>query len=473
MPALTAAALALALALGRAGEGAPDAADPVAGPAPEDADGAPALARRYVVERIAFAGLERTRSSELRKHLLLKEGDLLDEEAVLLSRLRLGQLGWFSRVDAHVERGRARGLVVLVFTVRERNTLLVSDLFVGSTDPQPLYGGLGLVEHNFLGRGLGLQGAFVYGGSSDVPLAPSRLSLRGAFSAPSLVVRGVRVHAAASLLFVRGEEITCSDPDCDAFASRFAGAPRLRYSRRGGALEAGTRTSPFARVLVGVRAERVTATQDRGAADLLDAGGGPLPPLRLGRSTLTALTLGWVRDTRDDPFLPRAGTRLDAGVTAGLEALGGDYEYSRYLVQGEWALSPWRDHGLRLQAALGAVQGDAPFFDRFYAADWAYESFGPALGRALELNFSTDSRYDRLLGMGGAEWAVPLWSRSGRLFHRGYLALGARAVWSAADAEAGRTRASRSPLSAEAALRFDTPVGRFNLSLGYALDNFL
>jgi hypothetical protein len=118
------------------------------------------------------------------------------------------------------------------------------------------------------------------------------------------------------------------------------------------------------------------------------------------------------------------------------------------------------------------VQGDAPFFERFYAADWAYFSLGPALGRALELNFSTDSRYDRLLAMAGAEWAVPLWSR-GAAFHAGYLALGARALWTAREADAGRTRASRVPVSAEAALRVDTAVGTFNVSLGYLLDNFL
>jgi hypothetical protein len=115
------------------------------------------------------------------------------------------------------------------------------------------------------------------------------------------------------------------------------------------------------------------------------------------------------------------------------------------------------------------VQGDAPFFERFYAADWSYFSVGPALGRALDLNFSTDSRYDRFLAMAGAEWGIPLWS-GGRALHRGYLALGARAVWTAAEADEARTRASRWPLSAEAALRFDTPIGAFNVSLGYLLD---
>jgi outer membrane protein insertion porin family len=472
MPIPLAAALALALAAAQAGP-EPGAPEEIPGAEPPAAvpDGAP-LARRWIVERIEFVGLERTRPSEARKHVLVREGDLLDDQAVLLSRLRLVQLGWFRRVETRVARGTVRGQVVLVFEVEERNTLLVSDLFIGSTDPQPVYGGLGLAEHNFLGRGLGLAGAFVYGGTpSQQPLAPTRLSLRGAFTAPDVEFLGVSAHLGVSALWMRGEELTCRDPGCEPFALRFGDAPRLRYSRRGAAVELGSRTGPFARVVGGLRVEQITATSLPGRAAELDEGGGPSPFVKDGRSTLAALSFAFARDTRDDPFFPRGGTRLDAGLTLGSRAFGGGYDYARILVQGEVNVSPRRDHGLRLQLALGLVQGDAPFFERFYAADWAYFSLGPALGRALDLNFSTDSRYDRILAMGGAEWGIPLWS-GGRVFHRGYVALGARAIWSAAESDVSRTHASRTPLSAECALRFDTPVGAFNVSLGYLLDNF-
>ena len=91
------------------------------------------------------------------------------------------------------------------------------------------------------------------------------------------------------------------------------------------------------------------------------------------------------RDTRSDLFLPEDGVRLTVNVTFASPALGGDYEYARLLVQLETDHRlPW-GHGLRLLGAAGTVQGDAPFFDRFYAADWAYFTIGPALGRALEL----------------------------------------------------------------------------------------
>src|SRR3990172_2310626 len=115
------------------------------------AEPSPPMTRRYAIERIRLDGLERTRPSEVRRHLSVAEGELLDDASVLLSRLRLLQLGWFSRVETRVERGSERGQVVLVFSFTERNTLIVSDLVIGSTGPQPLYGGLGLSEGNFLG----------------------------------------------------------------------------------------------------------------------------------------------------------------------------------------------------------------------------------------------------------------------------------------------------------------------------------
>jgi hypothetical protein len=158
-------------------------------------------------------------------------------------------------------------------------------------------------------------------------------------------------------------------------------------------------------------------------------------------------------------------------VTFSSRLLGSDYEYSRYLLQGESAFG-LLGLPLRLQVLVGAAQGDAPFFERFYGADLSYFAVGPALGRAMELNHSTDSRYDAFAAMTGLEYGLRLWRR-GAFFHRGYLALGARAVWSSATLGGRRTPFSSTPASVEAALRFDTPVGTFNATLGALLDIFL
>jgi outer membrane protein insertion porin family len=239
----------------------------------------------------------------------------------------------------------------------------------------------------------------------------------------------------------------------------------VRYQRAAGEATVGLRPGAFERVYGTFRFERVYA-----------AGAGPNVPevgstLLDGWSNASALTLTYEMDTREDFFFPREGLRALAQVTFGSRLLGGDYEYSRYLLTLDSAFSLLR-LPLRFQGALGAAQGNAPFFERFYAADFSYFAIGPALARALELNFSTDARYDAFVSMAGLEYGIPLWSGD-RFFRRGYLALGLRAVYSTALLGGGRTRFSSSPLSGDLALRLDTPVGVFNVSLGYALDNAL
>jgi len=481
MPSLLPALLALALAAPESGA-APAAPTPPAPPAPATSPSPPdpgldpgppnlpVASRRYQVEKIRFAGLRRVDEAEARRHLLIEEGELLDEERVLLSRLRLLQLGWFSKVGTRVERGSGRGLVAVVFDVVERNTLLVTDVILGSTGPEPVYGGFGLSQQNFLGRGFGLSGAFVYGGSPEGrPQDPDRFAVRASFFAPNVelphVPRGLVLGA--TLLFVRGEEFACADPECDAYSDDYGAAPRVRYRRFSGEGTIGVRPGPFERLLATYRFERVQAE----ASGTIASPPGEELAVIDGRSRVSALTGTYELDTRDDFFYPTEGIRGLAQVTFGSRVLGGDYEYSRYLLSLESAFGLVR-LPLRLQAAVGAAQGNAPFFERFYGADHSYFAVGPALARALELNFSTDARYDAFLVMAGLEYGIPLWSRSG-FFRRGYLALGLRGVHSTATLGGSRTRFSRTPLSGEATVRFDTPVGVFNASLGYLVDNLL
>jgi outer membrane protein insertion porin family len=472
-PALLALSLAAQAGAPSEAEAPPPGARP---PAPAVSSGAPPLltdptpqTRRYQIEAIRFQGLERTRESEVRRHLLVAEGELLDEERVLLSRLRLLQLGWFSRVETRVERGSERGLVVLVVDVTERNTLIFTDLIFGWTPPAGLYGGFGLSQQNFLGRGLGLSGAFVYGGAPHGhPDDPDRWAARLSFFAPNVPAPGLRngLVLGATAFAAHGEEFACDDPECKAFKSDFGAAPRVRYRRLMAEGTVGTRPGAFERILATYRYEGVEA-EEIGTPSALP---GKAPPILLGHSTVSAITGTYEFDTRDDFFYPREGMRGLFQVTFGSRLIGGDYEYSRYLLQAESGFSLLGR--LRLQGAVGVAQGSAPFFDRFYGADYAYFAIGPAVGRALELNFTTDSRYDAFLAAGGVEYGIPLWGGSG-FFRRGYVALGTRVVYSTATLGGTRTTFSSTPLSADVALRFDTPVGVFNLSAAYILDIFL
>jgi len=455
--------IALALAQAQPAQHGPAVEGQPAGEAAAPEDAARVPTRRYVIERVDLRGLSHTQPQTVKRHLLFEEGEILDPERVLLSRLALLQLGWFQRVETHVERGTERGKVVVVFDLVERNTVIVTDLIIGSTQPQPLYGGLGLSQQNFLGQGLGLSGGFVYGGPAEGRgQDPNRYMLRAGFFAPDLWLPRLRLIAGVSALFLRGEELTCPDVKCAAYQGNFGAAPRTQYQRAGGEALLGVRPGPFERLSMSYRYERVHALR-------LGLPSGVGPAIHEGWSNLGALTGAYEIDTRDDFYFPTEGFHALGQVTLASRLVGGDYEFSRYLIQADTAYDLFR-LPLRLQAAVGAVQGDAPFFDRFYGADFSYFALGPALGRAGELNFSTDSRYDAFLFMGGLEYAFPLWSRRDSPFNRAYLAVGSRFVWSSQTLGGGRTDFSRVPVSADVALRLDSVVGTFNLSIGYLLD---
>lgn len=424
--------------------------------------------QRWLVERVEIRGNDRTRDALIRRAVRVRPGRVLDEREVQRSRTRVLALGLFKRVDMRLERGSARGRVVLVVDVEERPTLMVSDLFLGFTDVSPFYGGFGLSDANLFGSGLLASGAFVVG--SDGRWA-GRASLHDpAFLHSDVVVgltgtwiQGVEVDCALGL----GQ---CASPELD----------RLRYRRAGGILSVGLRTGRTARVYVHYRAEGLDSRVEPGA---LRPGDGTLPVLTLpdilpGSSFLSTLAVSYEHDTRNDPFIASRGTRVVLSVEVASKLFFADYDYSRYQVSLAHYLPSVGDQSLRLSLFGGLVQGNAPFFDRFSVADHSYFTVGAnTVPRALELSFTDVSAYDDILVSGDVTYQIPLFSGGGFLY-RGYLYVGAAVTLSAHTVDRSlldlsvdpRNEVSRFPLSGDVGLRVDTSVGVFNLGLSYPLD---
>jgi outer membrane protein assembly factor BamA len=88
-----------------------------------------------------------------------------------------------------------------------------------------------------------------------------------------------------------------------------------------------------------------------------------------GASILSTLRASFLNDTRDQPFLPTQGHRIQASVEASLTPLGSDYPYAKLVLKGsQWFSLPW-GHVLQLRGFAGAVFGTAPLFERFYVGD--------------------------------------------------------------------------------------------------------
>ena len=128
------------------------------------------LTPAYLIESIEIKGNAKTWDYVIRRALLVHPGERLsvDDPRFELSRFRVLSLGYFSEVRLKLKKGSSRGKVILVVQVVERGTIILTELFLGTSEATDFWGGLGLAEHNFLGRGISVEAAFVLGADPEV-----------------------------------------------------------------------------------------------------------------------------------------------------------------------------------------------------------------------------------------------------------------------------------------------------------------
>src|SRR5262249_25563209 len=150
-----------------------------------------------------------------------------DDSRVEASRFRVLGTGFFEDVRLSLERGRARGRVVLVVEVVERGTIILNELFLGSSDATAAWAGLDIGENNFLGHGVSLSGALGAGAKAGVPGGEAPEAFRLGLWDPDLL--GFRFGVGGELLLLSGSEFFHALGPDDA--SRPSDFVALRYQR--------------------------------------------------------------------------------------------------------------------------------------------------------------------------------------------------------------------------------------------------
>jgi outer membrane protein insertion porin family len=417
----------------------------------EEGDAEPA--RASFIEAVEIVGNEKTDRQVILRRLLVAVGDLVDDTLIEASRLRLLNTGFFKSVEFSLRRGSSRGRVLLVVELKERNTILIDELYFGFSGVSPAFGGFGLQESNFLGRGVTVGGAFVAG--------KDRRGLELRAFVPDL--SNTPLQLSGSVILLRGAELIDDEQPL---------GPELDYRRVGGTLGVGFGVGPAQRVSLVYRLE--SARADR-LPNLDPAVLRRAPSIQFDESVVSTLTASYELDTRDDPFVPMQGSRIALGVELGSSLFGSSYEFSKYTAELQHALSLFSDHSLQLRLLGGMIQGRAPFFDQFFLRDFAYFTFNrSALPRNVQINFGESNDYDDLLISAGAEYSVPILDGED-LLYRTYLYGGIDVSATASLDElqedpTGRGTSGRVPLSFDAGLKFDTFIGNFTLSFSYMLD---
>jgi outer membrane protein assembly factor BamA len=450
-------------------------------PAPaRDADG-PNLSPHYVIEEIIIRGNTKTLDHVIRRALLVYPGERLsvDDPRFELSRFRVLALGFFSEVRLKLEKGSARGKVNLIIEVTERGTIILTELFLGTSEATKAWGGLGVAESNFLGRGIRLEGAFVLGADPEVERGKVQQSYHLHASMSRLGRSSFSL--AASFLYLDGSDFfRRSGPEHSSDPHDFLS---IRYRRVGGSLGTGFDLARYMRMYVDYRIELINSDVPAGAVRITESGAGE--PINFGiskgPSVLTSVLLTLERDTRSDPVLPQRGALLTVGGELASGLVGSTYDYFKLTARYDHYFPLRWGHILSLQLRGGVVFGQAPFFERFFVGD--FNDLVPS--RVLGLNFSTlpsrdifgtaidSKRYEEIALRTSLEYVIP-WFRGGSFTYGGdfFVNVGLILLTSRAELKLRDRPLSESipvDLTLDAGLRLDTRIGIFRFSIG----NFL
>lgn len=444
---------------------------------------------RYTLEAIEVRGNKRTRSRVVMRYVPFKPGDVIDvdDPEVELTRYRLLGTGFFRDVQFSLRKGSERGRVLLVIDVKERNTIIINDVWMGlSADadkhgnarPLTAYAGVDVAETNVAGTGITLGGA--------IGIAQEQLALRVRFFDPAFL--GGRWMTNTQLLFndakdfFGNDRVLYSDPAETLVLQNYA---VVRYKRFGGMVGVGRDLGVPTQLWLNYRLESVDAKLPRAASHVRGLDREPIIfDILPGRSVLSTLKGTLQHDTRDHPFLPTRGWFAVVNGEVGLEPFGSDYGYQKMDVSvSRWWELPWKKHVLRLDVFGGAITGEAPFFEQYYVGD--YSDFLP--DRVLGLNFDrrpppnfldtsiVEVRYGHYAAKLGGEYRIPLYRGQRAVF--GIDFFGSAGVYGVASQRdiahppSGYSRLQLIPvdLTANLGFRMDTAAGGF----AFAFSNVL
>lgn len=455
-------------------------------PPPSSAEAKPAereFGPAIVIEDIQVVGNGSTRKELIVRTLPFAVGDVITAggERLRKAPFKVLSLGFFRNVSMSLQRGSERGKVILVIQVEERGTVVLNRLWFGSSTIAPWWFGADLTERNVLGSGISVGGGLLYASHDDVPGSDDQWAGELRLGIPAIL--GARWGAFASFTGAHGSEAyQVRGDDQDTAASDFRAFGYRRYSGRAGAVHDLTSLS---RLSFAVRGEFLDADlPDVPTRTLHD---GQVVPVDLhldrGRSRVISASVAYDHDTRPDPVLPHAGSRLTLSAELSGSIVGSSYDFVTLLGRYEhwWQLRA-PGHAIGIHLAGGAVLGNAPRFDQLQAADVNRMLSPRALGLLVSVNapinvLHTDPDKPAIGELGAAatvEYAYRLFGgRSGRIYG-GDLFVGA-GLWALSESASPRTR-DRSlwdslpvDVFVDAGLRIDTDIGVFELTVANAL----
>jgi len=300
--------------------------------------------QRVYIRRVSFSGNLATNDEVLRREMRQLEGAWFSTAKVQRSRVRLQRLGFFE--DVNIETPPVAGSpdqVDINVSVKER--LVNNFMFgIGYSDADGALINASMNFKNFLGTG---KEVALSADNSQVN-RHINLSYINPYYTEDGISRSLNLYSTRT----------------DAAAANTAS---YTSNTDGIGIGYGIPISEDRSLSLGIAYERIelqvnATTGAKVAQDFVSANG--------DMNSVFKATLGWARDTLDDPLFPSSGTQHRVSVETTVP--GGDLEYYRlsYTASAYVPLSKYITYKLKASLDYGAGYGDTdalPFYKNFYA----------------------------------------------------------------------------------------------------------
>ena len=316
----------------------------------------PQSERSFVIAGLEIEGREEVSLEQIQEvldHEGLKVGELLrwpEDHRVRRARDTLAATGYFSRVTLTIRpedpEGRDGSRVVLVIELDERSSLTIRELNGASTRMTPFFGGIEVLERNFLGRSMHLGGGLIWGTlPRQLPKARRQQGYKLYTELPGIA--GSRLGLVGIAFLLSASEPyrvagATDNPDPGLFRS-------LNYNRMGGVLGV---TLPFTSGLglgIDYRLEAVDASLPETA--IWSHPNGEARPIDLElrdglhRLATSEFILSW--DGRGHDENEGSGGRIRLDLQLSSPAIASHYEYLKVRLGGSYAFRlPWGIYSL-------------------------------------------------------------------------------------------------------------------------------
>ncbi|MDA0982881.1 MAG: outer membrane protein assembly factor BamA [Proteobacteria bacterium] len=336
--------------------------------------------RRVYVRRINVAGNTRTRDEVVRREMRQLESAFYDASKIQRSKSRIDRTEYFKDVNVEtVPVAQSPDQVDLAFTVEEKPTgALMLGAGFSSVDKFLVSGSVS--QANAFG-----SGKFI---SAQVNTGKVNATYGLSYLDPYFTVDGIS----------QGFDAYYRTKDASSLAIGSFSTKSL-----GGGIKLGYPLSELDSINFGLNAENVKLeTNPNSPASYINFVN------QFGKTySYSAVTVGWSRDRRDSALIPTRGHTAKAGV----EVAGGDLQYYKGNLAGQWFYPLSRTFTLAIGGDFGYVNGvggkTVPFFKHFYAG-------GPGSVRGYDsLSLGPQDAARNVLGgtrklVGGAEVHFPM-----------------------------------------------------------------